>query len=278
MNTATAQPAAVVGEVIPREVTQAAATATATLTQAEAWVVDSAEMYALAAEELRDIATKERKLEEARLGITRPMDEAKRRIMDLFRAPAENLAKARKLVNDSMLEWKRAEDKRIAREQAAAEAAAAEERRLARIAADEAQAKADAEALAAQEAAEAANAAGDHQAAEEAQQRAEEAAQAAAEAAEAVELAEVAPPQQLTRAAPTAAGVASRQNWKADIFDLGALVTAAAEGLARGDRTLLGYLQADATAINQVVRALKANARIPGVRAYAETGLSVRSR
>ena len=33
------------------------------------WVVDSAEMYALAAEELRDIATKEKKLEEARLGI-----------------------------------------------------------------------------------------------------------------------------------------------------------------------------------------------------------------
>lgn len=276
MNATATQPAA--GELIPREVTQAQATATATLTQAQAWVVDSPEMYALAAEELRDIATKEKKLEEARLVITRPMDEAKRRIMDLFRTPAENLAQARKLVNDAMLEWKRAEDKRIARERAAAEAAAAEERRLARVAAEEAQAKAEAEAQAAQEAAEAANANGDHLAADEAQQRAQEAAQEAAEAAERVELADVAAPQALSRAAPTASGVASRQNWKAEVFDLGALVTAAAEGLARGDGTLLGYLEANTTAVSQVARALKEKARIPGVRVYAETALAVRSR
>lgn len=254
---------------------QAARIAEQTYELAQAYTVDSPEMYALAGEELRDIATKAKQLEETRLSLTRPIDESKRRIMDLFRGPLDRLKEAEGLLRQSMLTWKRAEDERIRKAQEEAERKAREEaQRLEaeRRAAEEKERAARAEA-------EAAMKAGDEAAFAAAAQAAEAAAAAREEAEEVAELAAVAPPVNLpAMSAPKATGVSSRATWKAEVVSLAELVKGAAAGLERGDDTLLAYLQADTKALGQVAKALKAQARIPGVRVYAEESLAVRRR
>lgn len=254
---------------------QQAATTTASQAQqalelAEAYTVDSAEMYALAGEELRTIATKKAKLEETRMGITRPMDAAKKAVMDLFRGPLEVLEKAEGVLRHSMLTFKRAEDEKARKAQAEAEAAARAEREETERKRREAE---DAERKAREEAQEAMKA-GDQAAFAAAAEAAEAAAATREEAEAAAELAEVAPPPMaMAQAAPAASGVSSRHTWKAEVTDLHALVKAAA-----ADPQLLAYLLPNTTALGGVAKALKASARIPGVRVYAEENLAVRRR
>lgn len=253
---------------------QQAATTTASQAQqalevAEAYVVDSQEMYALAGDELRNIATRKAKLEETRMGITRPMDAAKKAVMDLFRGPLEVLEKAEGHLRGSMLTWKKAEDERARKAQAEAEAQAraeAAERERKRKEAEAAEAAARAEA-------DKALADGDQEAFTKAAEVAEAAAAVREEVEVAQDLADVAPVYAPTVAAPAAAGVSSRQNWKAEVTDLHALVKAAAE-----KPELLAYLVANTTALNGMAKALKGAARIPGVRVYADESLAVRRR
>ena len=61
---------------------------------ADCIVVDSPEMYALAADELKSITARRKKIEELRFSITRPMDEAKSRVMAMFSGPTEALTRA----------------------------------------------------------------------------------------------------------------------------------------------------------------------------------------
>lgn len=244
---------------------------------AQAYVIDSPEMYQAAGDELRDIATKAKQIEETRLSLTRPLDESKRRIMDLFRVPLDRLQQAEQVLRSAMLTWKKAEDARIAREREAAERAAREEReRLAREQAEREAAAAAARAEAARLEAE-----GDEDAAAMALAAAEDAEAEAADAAEQIELAEVAPPVSLPAAAPTkAAGISSRTNWKFEVTSLAELVAACAgvpaDKLARPE--LLAYLTTDDKAIGGVAKALKGETRIPGVRVYAEEAFAVRGR
>lgn len=268
------------------ELSQVPAIATTTATElgqqaadmleiARAYTVDSAEMYALAGDELRTIATRKAALEEKRLGITRPMDAAKKAVMDLFRHPLAVLEEAEGCLRGAMLTWKRAEDARLEAERREAERRAQEE------AAELERKRQEAEAAErkARDEAQAALKAGDQEAFAKAAEVAEAAAAQREEAEEAAELAEVAPPVgAMVTAAPKAAGVATRQTWKAEVVSLAELVKGAAEALARGDDTLLAYLQADATALGQVARSLKGRTRIPGVRVYAEESLAVRRR
>lgn len=267
-------PAALAAAAPPEAATKAVQIADQAFTMAQAYVIDSPAMYKAAADELRDIATKARQIEETRLSITRPIDESKKRIMDLFRPPLDRLNQADSMLRTAMLDWKRAEDKRIAREREEAERVAREERermvreqREAQEAAD--RARAEAEALAA---------AGDADAAEMAAAAAEDAAAAAAEAAEDIQLAEIAPVSMPTVAAPKAAGISGRQNWKWEGTSLAELVAAAAgvkvEDLKRTE--LLVYLAFNESAISGVAKALKAETRIPGVRVYPEDSLAVR--
>mgnify|MGYP006354609159 CR=1 FL=1 len=254
---------------------QAARIAEDTYQVALAYTVDSPEMYALATDELRNIATRKAQLNETRLSLTRPLDESKKRIMDLFRAPLEKLDEADRVLRGAALEWKRAEDARIAAERAEAERQAREERErieAERRAAEEAERQARA-------AADAAMAAGNTEAMTAALVQAEQAADAREQAEEKAELAEVAPaPAALVQTTAKAAGVSGRVNWKAEVVDLAALVTGAAEALARGDDSLLAHLLPNTTSLGQVAKALKGAARIPGVRVYAEESLAVRRR
>lgn len=255
--------------------------------------IDSPAALDVASEELRRLVARKKEIEELRLSLTRPIDEAKKRIMDLFRAPTDRLSEAEGMLRKGIVAYQvkereeadrkrreaeataRAERERLEREQAAAEA---EARRI-----REEQVKAERERLAAIERE---RAAGNEAAAKEAERVArEEAEKAAAAEAEArakadaakaeIEIADVAPV--LPMIAPAKAeGISSRQNWKAECIDLQALVSAAAAAAARGDTTLLGYIEPNTKALGQVAKALKGAARIPGVRIFAEDAIAVR--
>lgn len=276
-----------------RELAQATRIANSAHELALALEIDSSGALDIAGEELRRIVARKKDIEELRLSLTRPIDEAKKRIMDLFRAPTDRLAEAEGLLRKGIVAYQvkereeadrkrreaeaaaRAERERLEREQAAAET---EARRIR----DE-QAKAERERLAAIERE---RAAGNEAAAKEAERvarveaekaaAAEAEARAKADAAKAeIEIADVAPV--LPMIAPAKAdGISSRQNWKAEVTDLHALVSAAAAAAARGDTTLLGYIEPNTKALGQVAKALKGAARIPGVRIFAEEGIAVR--
>lgn len=278
----------------PPEVTQAMQIAENAHEIAASVEIDSDEMFAMAGDELRTIKSRQKQIEDLRLSLTRPLDESKKRIMDLFRNPQERLEAAAGLINGAMLAYQKAKREKAEQARKEAEAEARREReRLAEIqrAAEAEQRRIAAEAAERQriadEAAAAARKAGDEEAARAAEAAAakqaqidrDEAAQAAAaaqQAAEASELADIAPTNMPTIEQPKAAGIGTRHNWKHEVTDFAALVIAAGEAAKRGDTTMLGYIEPNSVALGQVARALKGQARIPGVRIYAEEGLSVR--
>lgn len=232
--------------------------------------IDAPEMFAIAGDELKAITGRYKAIEDLRLSITRPIDESKKRVMDLFREPLERLKADENHLRSGMLEYQRVE-----REKADAIRRSAEEvARKERVEQQRIQREAEDARRVAQEAAKAATNAAERQKAEEAMVEAELRAE---EAEQAIELAEIAPPALPVAATPKVAGIASRETWKAEVVDLEQLVIAAATGLATGDKTLFAYLQADTKALGSVAKALKTKARIPGVRIYSETGLSVRA-
>lgn len=240
---------------------------------AESLVVDSPEMYQLAAGELQAIVAKKKKIEDLRLSITRPMDEAKKRVMDLFRGPIAALERAQDKIEGAMLAFKRAEDHRVAAERAEAERKAREEREEA----ERARKLAEQEAERALQEAAAAAAQGDIATAAAAELRASQASEAAVAAEVTLELSEIAPSAPVETSRAKASGIGGRENWKAEVTDLRALVIAAGKAAEAGDDTLLGYLMADTQALGGVARALKKQARVPGVRFYAKESLSVRT-
>lgn len=257
--------------------------------------IDSTQMFQMAGVELQGIKARAKQIDELRLSLTRPLDESKRRIMDLFRQPLARLDEAESLIRKGMVEFQQAERARQEHARREAEDLARREREVLERQRQEAEAAARRvreEAAAAQrvadDAAAAARKAGDEETARkaeaanriaqaQAEAAAAEAAAAAEHAAAEIEIADIAPVAMPVVDAPKAIGISTRQNWKAEVIDLQALVTAAAESAKRGDTTLLGYLQADTKALGAVAKALKQQARIPGVRIYAEEGLAVRA-
>jgi hypothetical protein len=81
----------------------------------------------------------------------------------------------------------------------------------------------------------------------------------------------VAPPVQATYAKAT--GISGRDNWKAKVTDLHALVKAAAK-----DKSLLPYLEANESALNARAKADKQTLNIPGVVAWNDKIISGRAR
>lgn len=276
-----------------RELAQATRIANSAHDLALALEIDSPASLDIAGEELRRLVARKKEIEELRLSLTRPLDEAKKGIMDLFRTPTDRLAEAEGLLRKGIVAYQvkereeadrkrreaearaRAERERLERERQAAEA---EEHRI-----REAAAKVERERLVAIERERVAgNVATAMESERIAREEAEAAARAASEArakadaAQAeIEIAEIAPV--LPMVAPVKTdGISTRQNWKAEVQDMQELVSAAAALAARGDTTLLGYLEPNTKALGQVAKALKSAARIPGVRIYAEESIAVR--
>lgn len=219
--------------------------------------VDDDDTLKYAADELTKIAGAGKNLTALRMTFTKPLDEAKAEIMDLFRPAGDMLGEAEQLLRKAVNGYQTKKAQEAAAARAKAEAQARAEREEAARKAREAQEEAD---RLAQEGADA-----------EALQRAH---QQAEEAREVAEIAEVAPtPMAVAVEAPKVAGVSSREVWKFEITDLAALVKAAAER-----PELIGYLQADEKAIRGTVQGMKSRTNIPGVRAYSEQTTAVRSR
>ena len=65
--------------------------------------IDSPETYEILGGEIRDIKAKMKIVNDTRLNITRPMDAAKKGVMDFFKAPLEQLQQAEKLLNRLMM-------------------------------------------------------------------------------------------------------------------------------------------------------------------------------
>lgn len=85
------------------------------------------DMYSLAGREILDIKSKMKTIKETRMAITRPIDAAKKGVMDFFRAPMEHLEKAEKILNGLMIEYR---GKKKAERQAAEEAARVKQKKI----------------------------------------------------------------------------------------------------------------------------------------------------
>jgi len=251
------------------------------LAVAQSYVIDSTEMAEAAAEDLRDIVTRKKKLTEVRMSMTRPLDESKKRIMELFEPPATALESAENLLKNGLSVWQqhcrkieeaeRAEREKETRRLAdearaatvAAEAEAAEVAKAAEAAAaavKAAEASGDAEAIAAANSAAAA--------AEAAVVAAEDEANATAMIADSIEY--MAP---VVAEKSTLKGVSSRDSYKAEVVDLMALVKAVAAGEAS-----IALLEANTKVINKQVAALKTEFKVPGIRVYTQAVVSARAR
>lgn len=269
--------------------------------------IDSPDMLQLASDELGKVTKLRKELEEVRFSMTRPLDAAKKAIMDFFR-PADAFAEqAERAIKGEIARYS-TEQERLRREaerkaELERQRLAAEQERLRREAEveatrqrqeaereatrqrEEAEKAAQATVEAARREAEALVENGDVAAAEQVLERAEGDAnaiqtQAAVQTAQMLERAEedAAAMQSLVATAPAPVarvvvppavkvqGLSMRENWKAEVIDLDAVITAA----AAGDANARGILQVNQTALNGLARSLKAQLRVPGVRAFDE--------
>lgn len=192
---------------------------------ASSYRVTSADEYANAGEELKRIKAAAKRLDEIRKTMTKPLDTAKRAIMDFFREPEAKLQRAESGIKRAMLAYSE-EQERIRRE----------DQRKAEEAARKAREKLEAQAAKAA-------AAGKVERAAELEQRA------------ATVVAPV-----IQREAPKVTGIATREVWKFEIVDRSALPRE--------------YLMPDEKKIAGVVRALKGDTNIPGVRVWSEKALA----
>lgn len=265
---------------------------------AESIEIDGPEMYEIASGQLKEVKAMSKRLEEQRKSITKPLDEAKKAVMDTFRPAMEFCDQAEGMIKRGMLGYDneqrriRQEEERKAREAAEAERKRIQEnaRKKAEAEAAEARKLAEAEAEAARKKAadEAAKlkAAGDDKAAEAARQKAEQEAEAKAKQAEEAAAAKAkeaerqaqAEAEQVAVHAPVEqpqklSGVSYRETWKAEVEDIDAVIKAAAEGnqLARA------LLTVNTTTLGQQARSLKNNLQVPGIRAYSERTVASRT-
>lgn len=246
--------------------------ANASLEIAEVYVIDCPAMYEAAADDLKDIKTKAKELEDRRKAITGPLDKAKKEVMDLFRDPMEVLTRAEAVLKRAMLTYQQDEERKRQEEQRRLEAQARQERAAMEAQAAAARAEAEAEAARLREQAESERAAGNATAAEQLLTQATETVEVAtAEAAVIEATAEVIPMPTATMAAAKASGISTRGTWKAEVMDKQALIAHVA-----ANPDLLDLLDINQSALNSLARALKANAKLPGVRVYEDKQIAAR--
>lgn len=259
-------------EIITPQAMSAASDAETFLTRMQAVTVTSDAEYKSAGEYLTQIKAKARNLEDLRLGMTRPLDETKKAIMDFFRKPADFLERAEKSVKAVMLTYHRQQEemRRQAEEQFRREAeekrrAAEEERRKAE---EELRLK-SAEAEELRRKAESEAAAGNLNVAAIAQMAADATAQEgidnfrgallnqrAVDTEIEASVAAVVPPP------PKAYGTSVRKNWKARVLDPNAVPRE--------------FLTIDDKKLGEYARTMKDQAKVPGVEFYAEDSLASR--
>lgn len=220
-------------------------------------IVETPAQAQAVAELLRGLKAKATSLEEARFAITRPMDEAKARVMDMFRPGAEALAAAELRVKGKLLAYQ-AEVSAAAerqRQQAQREAEDAERARL--------EAEAEAQALA--------DSGADTEAVIAALDKADAAASTAATAATVAVIAANAP-----ASSTKIAGTSSRKKYRVQrdaaglpVIDMGELIAAAAT-----NPHLRAYLMPNVQALDAFATAAKTAAVVPGVTFEQSIGIA----
>ena len=252
----------------------------AALSSAKDLVIDSADMYQIAAEELREIKAMQKRVEEQRTKITVPLNAALKAVNDLFRAPAAFLVQAEAAVKKPMVEWTTEQERLAAVARREAEEQARKEReRLAAIQreAEEAQRRAAEASRKAHEEAQRLAAAGDAAAAvaaqQEAQAQAEVAEAAQSQAEEAAFTADIVTFAPAAEAPAKVSGISGRVTYSAHVDDLLALIKAVAAGTAP-----IQAICADEKFLGAQARAFKRSGDLyPGVSIRAERIISARS-
>lgn len=232
--------------------TQHERNATSMLEVAQAYTIDSAEMAEAAASDLAQVKGVLKTLEEERVKLKAPALETCRRIDEMFKKLKDRYEQVERVYRAAIVDWQTKERARLEVERKAAEAAARAERE-----------RQDAEAEAARQAAlaeaEALRAAGQTEVAAEIEQQAEaemEEIKTAIDEMVAMSAAVPAAPAKL-------AGIGVRSNWDFEII-----------GPALIPRE---YLVVDEKKIRAVVKALKSETNIPGVRVFETSSLAVRA-
>lgn len=243
------------------------------LATAKAYVIDSPEMYEMAASELQQIKTLQKGVEKQRTDITGPMNAALKAVNALFKAPSDWLDQAEAVLKRSMLGYQQAEEAKRREAQRIAEAAAAAERARIAAAAAAAEAAARAEAEALRKQAEEAKKQGDIESAarlaSQAESRVEEGAVTVQELAQTKEL--ISAPT-VEKAIPKVSGLSMRRVWKVEVTDKLAFVKYIAE-----HPEYLELVEPNTPAVNKLGLALKQACPLAGVRVYEDEQLASRA-
>lgn len=205
--------------------------ASSTLKLADAFTITEPGDFELAAKELASVGKTIDAIDAFRKDITRPIDEAKKKIMDRFKPALALLEQAKGTLNRKMLAYRDEEDRKRREAQAKLDEAARKERE---------KLEAEARKLAAKG---------------KSEQAAEKLAAAAGTVAPVVAPAAV----------PAVKGVASRRTWKAEVNDIVALCRAVADG-----HVAPIAVEANMVFLNEQARSLEDHFNIPGCRAYPQ--------
>lgn len=209
----------------------------ALVSTADGLTITTAEEMAASGDLLKTIKGRQKALSDLRLSITRPMDAAKKRVMELFQPAVDRLATAERTVKGAVLTYTQ-EQERLRREIQAKLDAEAEQERLRLLEAAE-----------------------EHRGLAQSGQ-----AEALEHEAAAVQAPTVAP-------AETARGaIHVRVTWHAEVTNLAALAAAYAEG-----EQAVELILPNMAVLNGLARTQKGDLNIPGVKAVSEEGVAARS-
>jgi hypothetical protein len=209
----------------------------ALVSSADALTIETSEQLDASGGLLTTIKARQKALSNLRLSITRPMDQAKKRVMEVFQPTVGRLASAERTIKDAVLTYTQEQERQRRVAQAKLDAAAAAEREHLQKQADQHRAT------------------GRDGRAETLEQR-----------AETVEAPTVAQPE-----VPSGA-VHLRTTWHAEVTDLAALAKACAEGQAP-----LELIQPNMAVLNAQARTFKGALALPGVQAVSEEGVTARA-
>ena len=204
---------------------------------AQEFTVDSNASFEVAADELKAIKSKIKELDSDRKAITKPLDETKKRIMDLYRKPLAFLTQAETYLKRSMLSFQQEQEKlRRAEEAKRQELARKEQERL--------------------------------------QKRADQAAASGkSEKAEMLqEQADTVPTPMVYASKPQTSGISTRKTWYAEVTDSKALLQAVLDG-----RAPISVVSINMQVLNKMAVALKNEMNYPGVVAKVKEDIAART-
>lgn len=231
------------------------------LSNATDYVIDSDIMFQMVSDDLKRIKAIQKEVEEKRISITGPLNQAVKATNDLFRAPKEYLDRAEATLKKSMVAYTTEKQRIVEEERAKVEA---ERRRLA-----EEERMALEAAIVAEQEAYAAEMAGDQELAEKSMNEARNALSQADRVAMSANMMAVSSAEPELKVS----GISSRLTYRAEVTDMMALVTAVAQGTAP-----IECLQVDTKFLGQMARAFKKSGQIyPGVQSIEERSISARS-